>query len=662
MRHRAFLFVAAGAFAAVVAVYSNHFVNSFHFDDFHTITDNPYVHNVQNFPRFFTDAHTFSILPDHASYRPLVTTSLAIDYWLSKGPNPLWFHISTFCWFLLQLALMYLLFESVMDAAAPDARNRWYALFATALYGLHPVSAETVNYIIQRAEIYSSVGVIAGLVLYIRFPKLRRTGVYLAPVILGILSKPPAAVFAGILFVYIFLFEENRRLAPSIKRCIPALIACLAAGAFVLHMEAGTFKPGGDNPFLYRLTQPSVTWHYFRSFFWPSSLSADSDFKLVDGFADLRVIFGLIFVVALCAVAWISARTPRTRPIAFGIAWFLMALLPVAWVPLSEVENDHRMFFPFVGLALAVVWTVRLFTGSDVRSLAVSAVLVLAVCAYGTHQRNQVWRTEESLWRDVTEKSPLNGRGHMNYGLTQMSKGDYTAALASFNRALPLTPNYSTLHINIAIADGGLGRDSDAEKHFAQALALAPDDSQPYYYYARWLSEHGRTPQAVALAEAGVQKNPADMQCRTLLLQLYVNQRDYGKMDALLADSLRIAPGDPDLMRFRLMRASTPPATSAAAKQTQTAENLLNLSLTFYQAGRYEECIKAAQKALLLNPNYPEAYNNIAAAWNAMGRYEEGIQAAAQAVRLKPDFRLARNNLAWAQSQLARSHHAAAQP
>jgi protein O-mannosyl-transferase len=646
---RAFPPVAALVLAALLGVYSNHFRNGFHFDDTHTITANPYVHDIHNFPRFFSDARTFSILKDHASYRPVVTASVALDYWLGKGADPFWFHVSTFFWYLVELALLYVLFAALMDAAAPDPDNRWFALFAVALYGLHPVSAETVNYIIQRAEIYCALGVVAGLVIYIRFPRLRSSGVYLGPVVVGILSKPPAAVFAVLLFLYILLFKEEWNVLRSGKRAIPALAVCLAAGAFAMHMEAGTFSPGGANPLLYRLTQPAVTAHYFLSFFWPSHLTADSDLALVTGWRDARVLLGVVFVLALCWVACWTARTRATRPVAFGIAWFVLALLPVAWVPLAEVENAHRMFFPFIGLTLAVVWAVRLAAGLRLLRMAAAGAVVLAVCACATWQRNQVWRTEETLWRDVIEKSPSNGRGYMNYGVARMSQGDFNAALAAFQRALPLTPNYSLLHINRGIAEGALGRDAEAERDFARALTLAPDDSQSYFYYARWLSGRGRVREGVVLLEAGIRENPADLEARLLLLQLYARQGQAAKFNALLADSLRLAPRDPDLVRLQ------PARVTADAPAPPTAESLLSLSLAYYRARRYEECIRAAQQALQLNPNYAEAYNNIAAAWNALGRYDEGARAASIAVRLKPDFKLAQNNLAWAESQQARA-------
>ena len=655
VRDKRFIAVVGFLFAAVLGAYSNHFRNGFHFDDFHTITDNPYVHDLRNIPRFFTDARTFSTLPDHQAYRPLVSASLAVDYWLAKGANPFWFHVSTFVWYLLQLVLMYFLYAAIMDTAAPHTSNRWFALFGVAIYGLHPVSAETINYIIQRGDIYSTLGVIAGLVLFMQFPVWRRTGLYLVPVVLAILSKPPAVAFVGLQFAYIWLFEENGNWTKSAKRSMPALAACAAAGLFATWMNAGTFAGGAASPSLYWLTEFYVTWHYFGSFLWPSHLTADSDFALARGLSDGHVVWGIAFVTVLCAVVLVTARRTRTRPIAFGIAWFLIALLPVALTPLAEVENDHRMYFAFVGLALAAVWGVRVVMRGEPRALAIPAMIVLAACAYGTRQRNEVWRTEETLWRDVTEKSPRNGRGHMNYGLTQMSKGDFRAALASFQTALPLTPNYSLLHINIAIAEGALGHDAAAAQHFATAMSLAPDDSKSYYYFARWLSEHRQNRQAIALLETGIRKNAADMECRKLLLSLYANEQAYDKLGPLLADSLRIAPDDPGLVRFRNLQASAqiPPARPSV-ESPKTPEEFLQQSLTYYQAARYGDCIQAAQQALRLNPNYAEAYNNIAAAFNALGQYDAGMQAAAAAVRLKPDFALARNNLAWAQSQLAR--------
>ena len=64
---------------ALVAAYANHFHNSFHFDDAHTIVNNAAIRELRNIPLFFRGATTFSSLPSNQSYRPLVSMLLAID-------------------------------------------------------------------------------------------------------------------------------------------------------------------------------------------------------------------------------------------------------------------------------------------------------------------------------------------------------------------------------------------------------------------------------------------------------------------------------------------------------------------------------------------------------------------------------------------------------
>jgi len=54
---------------AILAVYSNHFHNSFHLDDSHTIEQNFYIRDLRNIPRFFADATTLSTLAANQTRR-----------------------------------------------------------------------------------------------------------------------------------------------------------------------------------------------------------------------------------------------------------------------------------------------------------------------------------------------------------------------------------------------------------------------------------------------------------------------------------------------------------------------------------------------------------------------------------------------------------------
>ncbi len=662
---KTFVLCAVLALAALVA-YANHFENGFHFDDFHTVSDNIFIRDLRHVPRFFADAEYTSTLPDHRTYRPVVSTSLAFDYWLGLGLKPFWFQLSTFVWYVVQLILMFFLFRRIMDCASPDPSNVWTAFFAALCYGLHPVNAETVNYVIQRADLYCTLGIVAGLLWFAAQPAQRKYGWYLIPVVLAYLSKPPAMIFPAILLLYVFLFEQQGTIlggegsgqrpkwVAAFRSVAPALLVTAAFAILQSRMTPANFNPGAQSAWLYRITQPYIAVYYFKSFFLPTELSADTDWGYVGGPFSTNAVVGFVFVAVLLAATVGASRRRDTRPIAFGLLWFFAALLPTSLMPLAEVTNDHRMFFPFVGLVLAVFWGIRLLIAAHptwVRAALAGLALVLAAEAFGTHQRNNVWRTEESLWRDVTEKSPKNGRGLMNYGLILMARGDYIGALSYFERALMYTPNYSTLEINLGIANGGLHRDAEAERHFARAVALAPDTAEPYFYYARWLHDAGRLPRSAALLETAVAKNRLFFDARHLLIEVYAGQNNQEAVERLARETLQLAPNDGVARRYASWRATSsvapgiPPAAGAAQA---TPERLLNQSLAFYQSKQYFECILTAQKALQLRPNFPEAYNNIAAANNAMGRWDEGIRAANEALRLNPNYVLARNNLQWA--------------
>src|SRR6266581_1159628 len=192
MRERALAgFGGALLLIALVAAYANHFHNSFHFDDAHTIETNAAIRELRNIPQFFRDATTFSALPSNQSYRPLVSTLLAIDYRLG-GLQPFWFHLSIFALFVALTLLLAFLIHRLLDRTATSERNRWIALAAAAWYGLHPANADTVNYIIASAEVISTLGVIASFAVYFGFPHLRRYHLYVVPAAIAILAKPPA--------------------------------------------------------------------------------------------------------------------------------------------------------------------------------------------------------------------------------------------------------------------------------------------------------------------------------------------------------------------------------------------------------------------------------------------------------------------------------------
>ncbi|MEX2269843.1 MAG: tetratricopeptide repeat protein [Vicinamibacterales bacterium] len=659
------------ALAVLMGAYSNFFQNSFHFDDSHVVESNLYIRSLGNLPLIFSDPYTYSSNPANAGYRPLVTATLALDYWLGKGLNVRQFHITQLAMLIALGVASFFLFLRVINMAVERWWNRWAALVAATLYSVHTTNTETLNIIHVRSELLSNLAVAGSFLCYLYWPSSRRAYLYLLPMVVGAFAKSPAVVFAPLFLVYLLLFEYGLaapdllkarnwpRVRAAIWRSLPAFAAGLAAYLFTESMNSDTLVLGGGTRAEYLRTQVFLWFHYVRLFFVPAGLSADTDWGLIPHWYDTRVFAGLLFVALLTRILWVTSQAPALRPVAFGIAWYILALLPASSIfPLAEVSNDHRPFFAYMGLSLAVVWAAALLTegwaaryprlGAIMpRAVAVLAIVVIGGNVAGTYERNKVFATEETLWRDVVEKSPANGRGLMNYGLTQMAQGRYQEAKDLFDRASVFVPNYATLEVNLGIVTDRLGQPVEAEQHFNRALRLEPGLSVAHTFYARWLREQGRMNEALDHYKQAIALGPADIDARHQLLAAYDEAGRANEATKLATDTLALVPEDARSKEFLTN------GTIAAPKrgEGQNPGSLLETSLRRYRAGDYQGSLDAARKALELKPDYPEAYNNIAASLASLGRWDEAIAAAREAIRLRPDYRLARNNLAWAERE-----------
>jgi protein O-mannosyl-transferase len=620
--------LAAALLATLLLAYSNHFRNPFQFDDSHTIETNSAIRDLHNVPRFFVAASTTSSLPQNADYRPGLTTLNAIDYALAGGLNPFYFHRSIFVSYLILGGLLYLFYLRIGQISADRPWLKLLALAATGWFMLHAANAETINYIIQRGDSFSTLMVVLAFVIYLYKPGWRRYYLYLIPMVLGFFVKLPAVMFAPLLFVYDLLFERSPGLTqrvrdshwPQTLRSLTIALPALGVGlllALLSKLAVAGYWSGFSTPiWRYLITQPFVFVHYFDNFLLPIQLSVDTDWKLLASPADDRFFVGIAFILLMLGIAGVAARRKESRPITFGILWFFIALLPTSsFIPLDEVLNDHRPFFAYIGLVLACSWALGLvilrYEASIKRSrlaqvaLASLVAVVLLGNAYGTYQRNQVWSSPESLWYDATLKSPGNGRALMNYGLTQMAKGNYDVALDYYQQALRLVPNYSVLHVNLGILYAAMNQPAEAEHYFRSALQLGPNVPSCSYYYARWLADQGRISEARTLA----------------------------------AKALSLSPGYADAAQL-----------AAYLQSDDLYGSLINSSLTHYRAGDFEKSIQAAQSALEVKPESAVAYNNICAAYNALKQWDKAIEACARALGIDATFALAKNNLAAAQA------------
>jgi tetratricopeptide (TPR) repeat protein len=99
-------------------------------------------------------------------------------------------------------------------------------------------------------------------------------------------------------------------------------------------------------------------------------------------------------------------------------------------------------------------------------------------------------------------------------------------------------------------------------------------------------------------------------------------------------------------------------AALAADARDAIAHNLLGM--VFQQQGNHSAALAEIERALIINPDYPQAFNNRGIVHQAVGEIGRAIEDYRRAIALKPDFAKAQVNLGSALEREARREEALA--
>lgn len=612
-------------------VYKGSFNNGFYFDDEHTIVQNEAIRHLDQWPTFFKDATTFSSLPRNRAYRPVTTWLNAWDFHQAQGLDQKQFHRTNLLLHLLGMVGLYLLVVILLrKSQLPPNLSEAMALTAAILFGFNAVNAETLNYVIARSDLLANAMVIWTLVVYL-WPMGRKIALYLVPLVIGILTKQTGFV-AVPLIVLLEIWFGNQGSKFSIGRIVKRSFISIIVGFGLVGFNhwvmtpASTVSSAPHDPLTYALGQLYVNWHYITQMFWPDHLTADPDFTLSFVTATSQVIQGIICLVVLLTaltISWIK----KWQLAGFGWCWMLVAAAPTSLVPLFQIANDHRIPLLLMGVVIAIVGhlsvlfqTEKAMIGWGSTGLLVLTLLTLHLPVIQT--RNQIWSTAESLWKDVTIKSPKNGRGFMNYGLALMERGAYQEAERAYLTAIQIAPEFSYTYLNLAILKGAKGQHEQAIFRFKQALALEPNNPDFMTYYGRYWMERQFYAKSRVWLEKAINISPTHILANQLLPRVY---------DLLRETQAQWAP----TIERQIDKVAADP----------NAKNWIDLSLLYYKAGEFEQCINSCEQALKIAPNNTVALNNMCTAYNHLGQFEKAILSCEKALAIDPNFELAKGNL-----------------
>jgi type IV pilus assembly protein PilF len=175
---------------------------------------------------------------------------------------------------------------------------------------------------------------------------------------------------------------------------------------------------------------------------------------------------------------------------------------------------------------------------------SIAALALMSACS--TKQTVQEVAQPSPLPPPQPASPQVRAQLHTELGAGYYERGQMETALEELNLAVKIDPTYAQAYNIYGLVYAVLGDDRKAEQSFAQALQLAPNDSDIHHNWGWYLCQHGREKDALSEFEIAV-RNPL---YRTPEIALVNAGRCSQPFDERLAENyyrraLAVQPGNP---------------------------------------------------------------------------------------------------------------------
>ncbi len=576
---------------ALISYYIHQTAYTFLYDDINLIALNPLIKDWRNFFELFTIG------------RPIRAITFMID-WQIWGQNPFGFHLTNTLLHLLATALLYFFIDII-------AHNRRLAFMVGILFITHPIHTEAVTGISHRKELLAMVFFVLGFILYLK--KDRSLGFYLASLfayILGLLSKQVVVILPLLLALYDYYFspvEPLKKLKENFRYYLPYLIVPLLG----IILRYGDFQPFsyfslkdfmGESYLLLLATMSRAVIKYIQLLLFPFNLSIDYYFPLSTSLLEGRVILS---VLAMAFLLFLTVKAYRNyRILSFGLAWFLVNLVPVLnIIPANYILADRYLYIPSAGFCLIIAGLFEYFiyhskakVSSDKFKRFLPWFLLVAILTY-------------------------------NFGLLEISKSNGISIIDNLNIPLPAGNMFLSLFILritilllvLAPFFWFLFKRISGETHRQIAVFLLIIVVSSYSLLTIKRNRDWRN--GYTLWTRTIAQNPRSVTAHHNLGFYYYRNKQYDQALVEFRKAIELDPG-------------------------YSAEVYFNLGNIYVRKTQYDEAAREFQKALEIDPGFGECYLNLGNIYTLKGMVDKAIDNYEKAIEASPGFARAHYNLA----------------
>ena len=235
---------------------------------------------------------------------------------------------------------------------------------------------------------------------------------------------------------------------------------------------------------------------------------------------------------------------------------------------------------------------------------------------------------------------------HSFMGKTMAKKGQWEAAIASFERAVDLAPKISAGHVDLGMALAAAGRNNAAIQRYGIALELDPDSADAHFRRGLAYSEAGQAEMAVVDLTRALELTPGNPQAHQHRGIALMRQRRWERAADEFTRAIEL---EPELAMAYYYRANVHRKLGrredavndydrALELQPDHIDSLSNRGGVQMQLGRYGLALIDFDRAVQLDGDSFESFVNRGITYQRLQRPERAIDDLTRAIELNPDF------------------------
>ncbi|XP_053362470.1 protein O-mannosyl-transferase TMTC3 [Clarias gariepinus] len=625
--------------ALVLGCYWNSLLCGFVFDDVSAILDNKDLRPstaIQNLFRNDFWGTPMSEERSHKSYRPLTVLTFRLNYLLTEL-SPASYHLFNVVLHVAVCVLFLRFCRLLMD--------RTTSLVATLLFAVHPIHTEAVTGVVGRAELLSSIFLLAAFLAYTKSKGADRSIVW-TPIVLTVflvavatLCKEQGITVIGICCVYeVFvaqgftlplLFEttlqvlRGKDLFPySVLQTLLKLMVLVISTLLLVIVRVQVIQ--SQLPVFTRFDNPAavsstparqLTFNYLLPVNgWlllnPSELCCDwtmGTIPLVESVLDPRNLATLVFYVLLGLLTYHSVRHAHSsaKTVLMALSLIVLPFIPASnlFFPVGFVVAERVLYVPSMGFCVLVA--------HGFKSLALRGALkkvswllmgvLLTTHAVKTFYRTWDWESEYTLFTSALKVNKNNAKLWNNVGHALENQNDYERALRYFLQATRVQPDDIGAHMNVGRTYKNLNRSKEAEEAYMVAKSLMPQVIPGKKYATRVAPNHLNV--YINLANL-IRANDSRLEEADQLYRQAISMRPDFKQAYISRGELLLKMNKPGEAKDAYLRALELDRTNA--------DLWYNLAIVNIEMKDPSEALRNFNRALDLNPRHKLALFNSA--------------------------------------------------